>query len=132
MVLPSYDDDLVMAEATEPRIGAAPCGHPGQVGGGRGGVAPPGSPDPGSGAPPDTADQNCVRFVETAVKAKRLPGTLPVMKGETAMKVPVGSRSASVRRVEASTTRPMPQTTDSVRKCGARAAGRAAGRRRTP
>jgi hypothetical protein len=105
MVLPSYDDDLVMAEATEPRIGAAPCGHP---------------------------DQNCVRFVETAVKAKRLPRTLPVMKGETAMKVPVGSRSASVRRVEASTTRPMPQTTDSVRKCGARAAGRAAGRRRTP
>ena len=66
-MLPSYDDDLVMAEATEPRIGAAPCGHP---------------------------DQNCVRFVETAVKAKRLPRTLPVMKGETAMKVPVGSRSA--------------------------------------
>ena len=42
--------------------------------------------------------------------------TLPVMNGETAMKVPVGNRSASVRRAEASTTRPMPQTTDSVRK----------------
>ena len=42
--------------------------------------------------------------------------TLAVMKGETARKVPVGSMSASVRRNEASTTSPMPQTTDSTRK----------------
>ena len=38
--------------------------------------------------------------------------TVAVMNGETARKVPVGRRSARVRRAEASTTSPMPQTTD--------------------
>ncbi len=42
--------------------------------------------------------------------------TLAVMKGETARKVPVVSTSASVRRMEASTTNPMPHTTESTRK----------------
>ena len=35
---------------------------------------------------------------------------------ETAMKVPVGRMSARVRRAEASSTSPMPQTTDKRRK----------------
>ena len=39
-----------------------------------------------------------------------------VMKGEIARKVPVDSTSARARRVDASTTSPMPQTTERTRK----------------
>jgi hypothetical protein len=42
--------------------------------------------------------------------------TVAVMNGETARNVPVGTTSASVSRADASTTSPMPQTTERTRK----------------